>query len=128
MFAFHSIASTDYMVQFNFAEDIIISGIIITTNKANYVKEMRLRANLDKNFPYLFPVDSLLPEDIVSNFILYLIYICEIFTKTCFQSFKILESDSYFDDKADSIMVTRYLHLLSLSKKTVYFYSRKQIF
>ena len=81
MFAFHSIASTDYMVQFNFAEDIIISGIIITTNKANYVKEMRLRANLDKNFPYLFPVDSLLPEDIVSNLVLNSMNKSEIYTQ-----------------------------------------------
>ena len=45
----------------------------------------------------------------------------------CFQSFKILESDSYFDDNADD-MVTRYLHLSSLTKKLFIYIQENKYF
>lgn len=51
LFAFQSRASDDYVVQFDFVEDIVLSGIIITTRKPYFVKQLRVRANLDKNRP-----------------------------------------------------------------------------
>lgn len=63
LLAFSSRASKDYWIEFEFVEDVIITGFIISVEKESRVESLRVRANKDKNQPYW--LERVLPEDVV---------------------------------------------------------------
>ncbi len=44
---------SSYEMQFNFAEDVLLNGMVISINRDNYLRAFRLRANVDKTNPIL---------------------------------------------------------------------------
>ena len=40
-------------VQFDFHEEVVLNGLVITTSKENYLKRFRVRANRDLNDPHI---------------------------------------------------------------------------
>ena len=57
-------------IQFNFLEDVLLNGMVISTNKDNFLQAFRLRANVDKASPYslvdVFGLQGILPNGAVS--------------------------------------------------------------
>ena len=55
-------------VQFEFHEEVVISGMIVTTYQGNSLKSFRVRANNDLNNPHLLTVNDPIAST-VSNLI-----------------------------------------------------------
>ena len=64
LYAFSSRASNEHWLEFEFIEDVIITGLVVTVaNDSTRIESMRLRANKNKNLPYL--LETVLPDDVV---------------------------------------------------------------
>ena len=66
---FQSTWLSNKFVQFDFHEEIVLNGLIITTTKENYLKNFRVRANKDLNDPNLLSDDDpIVKRNLVRNY------------------------------------------------------------
>ena len=54
-------------MQFTFGEEVILSGMVISTISTHYLQAFRLRADVDKSAPYILDGSVFLPGNMVSS-------------------------------------------------------------